>query len=128
MGREENEQLIGDINDRAIRGAFGKSLRPDEEVIEERLTSVLSHFLGDVERKLNKRIDDEVLYRVGRIEDNERLSTRAAVEKKDTILPNLDYPTSDASNELHIKAIAQMNGRVKVSIQFLSGFSLASDC
>jgi hypothetical protein len=113
-GREENDQLIGDINDRTIRDAFRKSLRPGEEAIEERLTSVLSHFLGDVERKLNERIDDEVLYRVGRIEDNERLSTRAAMEKKDSILPNIDYPTSDASNEVHIKAIAQMNQRVKV--------------
>ncbi len=112
--REENDQLIGDINDRTIRDAFRKSLRPDEEAIEERLTSVLSHFLGDVERKINERIDDEVLYRVGRIEDNERLSTRAAVEKKDSLLPNIDYPTSDASNDVHIKAIAQMNQRVKI--------------
>jgi hypothetical protein len=51
VGREENDQLIGDINDRAIRDAFRKGLRPDEEAIEERLTSVLSHFLADVERK-----------------------------------------------------------------------------
>jgi hypothetical protein len=87
--REENDQLIGDITDRTIRDAFRKSLRPDEEAIEQRLTSVLSHFLGDVERKINERIDDEVLYRVGRIEDNERLSTRAAVEKKDSLMPIL---------------------------------------
>ncbi len=120
--REENDQLIGDIHDRAIRDAFRKNLRPDEEAIEERLTSVLSHFLGDMERKLNERIDEEVLYRVGRIEENERLSTRAAVEKKDTILPNLDYPTSDAPNELHVKAIAQMNSRVKI-IEKASTFS-----
>jgi hypothetical protein len=112
--REENDQLIGDIFDKTIRDAFRKSLRPDEEAIEQRLTSVLSHFLGDVERKINERIDDEVLYRVGRIEDNERLTTRAAIEKKDSLMPNFYYPTSDASNEVHIKAIAQMNQRVKV--------------
>ncbi len=112
--REENDQLIGDITDRTIRDAFRKSLRPDKEAIEQRLTSVLSHYLGDVERKINERIDDEVLYRVGRIEDNERLSTRAAVEKKDSLMPNFDYPTSDVSNEVHIKATAQMNQRVKV--------------
>jgi hypothetical protein len=86
--REENAQLIGDITDRSVRDAFRKSLQPDEEAIEQRLTSILSQYLGDVEKKINERIDDEVLYRVGRIEDNERLSTRAAVEKKDTLLPN----------------------------------------
>jgi hypothetical protein len=112
--REENDQLIGDITDRSIRDAFRKSLRPDEEAIEQRLTSVLSQYLGEVEKKINERIDDEVLYRVGRIEDNERLSTRAAVEKKDTLMPNFDYPTSSASNEVLIKAISQMNQRVKV--------------
>ncbi len=48
--REENDQLIGDITDRTVRDAFRKSLRPDEEAIEQRLTSVLSHFLGDVDR------------------------------------------------------------------------------
>jgi hypothetical protein len=53
-------------------------------------------------------------FRVGRIEDNERLSTRAAMEKRDSILPNIDYPTSDASNDVHIKAIVQMNQPVKV--------------
>ncbi len=82
--REENDQLIGDITDRSVRDAFRKSLQPDEEAIEQRLTSILSQYLGDVEKKINDRIDDEILYRVGRIEDNERLSTRAAVEKKDT--------------------------------------------
>jgi hypothetical protein len=89
-------------------------LQPDEEAIEQRLTSILSQYLGEVEKKINDRIDDEVLYRVGRIEDNERLSTRAAVEKKDTLLPNFDYPSSPASNDVLIKAIAQMNQRVKV--------------
>ncbi|MFN9898427.1 MAG: hypothetical protein ACK55Z_06450, partial [bacterium] len=76
--REENAQLIGDITDRSVRDAFRKSLQPDEEAIERRLTGILSQYLGEVERKINDRIDDEVLYRVGRIEDNERLSTRAA--------------------------------------------------
>ncbi len=36
------------------------------------------------------------------------------MEKKDSLLPKIDYPTSDASNDVHIKAIAQMNQRVKV--------------
>jgi hypothetical protein len=112
--REENDQLIGDITNRSVRDAFRKSLRPDEEAIEQRLTSILSQYLGDVEKKINERIDDEVLYRVGRIEDNERLSTRAAVEKKDSLMPNFDYPTSNASNDVLIKAIGQMNQRVKV--------------
>ncbi len=51
---------------------------------------------------------------MSRIEENERLSTRAAVEKKDSILPNFDYPYVDAIDDVHRKAIGQMNLRIKV--------------
>jgi hypothetical protein len=112
--RQDNDQLISDINNQTIRNAFRKSLRPDKEAIEQRVISVLSTVLGDVETKFFVRIDDEVLYRVGRIEDNERLTTRAAIEKKDSILPNFIYPNVDASDEVHRKAVSQMNLRIKV--------------
>jgi hypothetical protein len=64
--------------------------------------------------EFNDQIDEEVLYWVSWIEDNERLSTRAAVEKKDAIQPNFQNNSFDAIDETHRKGIAQMNLRVKV--------------
>jgi len=112
--RRDNEERLVGLTDRNIRSAFRKSLAPDESAMEERLTKIMSEYLGNAQQQFNDRLENEIIYRLERMETNERLSTRALVEKKDEIRPNAVYSSIDASSETVRKAIVQMSHRVKV--------------
>jgi len=112
--RREIENNLAGLNDRTIRTAFKKSLAPEEISTVKGLTTVFSEALGAHQRQINDRLDNDLLYRIERIELNERLATRAAVEKKDDIRANLIYSAADADSETFRRAINQMQMRLKV--------------
>jgi hypothetical protein len=82
--------------------------------MEDRFIKLMTRLLGDTEGRIDSRIDEEVLYRIERIEENERLSSRVLTEKRDEIKPLAKYPIRPADEETLRKAISQLNNRVKV--------------
>jgi hypothetical protein len=113
--KRKNREYLERIGTRGdIRRAFRKSLAPAETALEERFARILAEQVGQAERKIMDKLDEEVFYRLDRIEDNERLTTRAAVEKCDEVKPNLFYPRNPCDEDTYRKALIQLNSRVKI--------------
>jgi hypothetical protein len=55
----------------------------------------------------------DILNRLARLEENERLTSRVSTEKKDQIFPNLTYPDRDADEELVRRANVALQASIK---------------
>ncbi len=55
-----------------------------------------------------------LMARVARLEENERLTSRVTTEKKDEVLPNVTYAMEDADEDLFRKATISLAAFMKI--------------
>jgi hypothetical protein len=109
----KNIQDLDRVTAEAILDGFRKSFVPIEEEMDRRMADGIAASQATQAREMYDYMDNNLVARIKRIEDQNRLSTRVATEKKDQLIPLPVYPREDASDNHFSKAINHLNSAAK---------------
>ena len=104
--------------DHDLQGLAGDIQENIEENVRE-LENELKKELAEVRRE-RRQVRTELesaknlMARVARLEENERLTSRVTTEKKDEVLPNVTYAMEDADEDLFRKATISLAAFMKI--------------
>jgi len=102
-------QHLRQVTERNVTEDFDASLSKYDAVIEERIADALARSMERSRTELLGLLASGIGDRVTKLEENERLSSRVSVEKKDAIVPCSGHPVADADEEQVRKAHLAMS-------------------
>ena len=108
-----NIRHLDKISAEAVTDGFRKSFAPIEEEIDKRVADSMANTGAAMMREVHDKIQEDLGVRVRKMEENERLSTRVATEKKDQLTPLAIYPKDDATDNIFNKAMNHLNAAAK---------------
>jgi len=111
---EKNVKYLDRVTADTISEGVRNSFKPIEKRIDERIARAMANMAVEMGDEVYKSIQEKYEPRIKRMEEQEKLSTRVAVEKKDQLVPLPIYPRLDASDEVFTKAIHHLNSIAKV--------------
>jgi len=103
------------INEEEISRGLEKSLEARDQIIQTAITEAVGKLYGHYKAEVLNIVDENLGDRMRRIEENEKLSAKVMVEKKDEVrVLDLYVPEPGAPAEVYRKALQHSNGIVKV--------------
>jgi len=102
-------QHLEKVSERGIATGVELILGEYGETADQKLTSTVALSNERIRSEMLQYIDENYGARLLKIEQNERLTSRAATEKKDALRPCAGHPSQDADPEAVRKAHLQMN-------------------
>lgn len=113
--QERNKQHLRRLTTEEVERGLERSLQPHTERLQEAMVRTIGTVVGNLESRILETVEREVGERLKRVEENEQLSSRVHVEKKDEVRVLDVYPPEPgASNEAYQRAIMHSVGVVKV--------------
>jgi len=103
------------LNTELVERGLGTSLQPHEQQADMRTAIAIGNAIGKLRSEVLNVLETDLVDRVKRIEDNEKLSAKVKMEKKDEVKVNSLYVAEPgASHEVYRKCIQHSNNVVKV--------------
>jgi len=103
------------INEEEISRGLEKSLEARDQINQANMTEAFGKIIGHYKAEVLNIVDENLGDRMRRIEENEKLSAKVMVEKKDEVrVLDLYVPEPGAPGEVYRKALQHSNGIVKV--------------
>ena len=116
-------RYVRDALDHDLQGMAGELQDNIQETVEERVRRLEAELLRELNqlKEVRKELQEvrqiagttQVLTRLARLEENERLTNKVSTEKIDQVRPNPSYPSTDADEDLLRKASVALATSIK---------------